>query len=429
MINVRIEIDGEVTMEYGLIGEHLSHSFSKMIHEKITPCNYDLKELAPQEVGPFLRAKEFKGINVTIPYTQMVIPYLEEISSLAGRIGAVNTIVNRKGKLCGYNTDYYGMKALIDRLGIDPAGKKILILGAGGCSRTARTVVTELGAAEVYIVSPAGENGQEKAVSFEEACDMHADAEIIINTTPCGMYPDIDDCPIDISGFHRLCGVIDVVSNPLRTVLVLEAQKRGIPAEGGLYMLAVQAVRAAEIFTGTKIGSEKTQQIFVDFLNSRRNIVLTGMSLAGKTTLGTLLSERLGRPLEDTDQMIIRREQRTITEIFAVDGEEYFRDRETEMARILAPQNGLVIATGGGLILRPENVDALKKNGCIIFLDRPFDQILPADDRPLANTREKVAALLKVRYPIYKSVCDESVTNDLTPEEGITRILNALQHA
>ena len=305
------------------------------------------------------------------------------------------------------------MKALIDRLGIDPAGKKILILGAGGCSRTARTVVTELGAAEVYIVSPAGENGQEKAVSFEEACDMHADAEIIINTTPCGMYPDIDDCPIDISGFHRLCGVIDVISNPIRTVLVLEAQKRGIPAEGGLYMLAVQAVRAAEIFTGTKIGSEKTQQIFVDFLNSRRNIVLTGMSLAGKTTLGTLLSERLGRPLEDTDQMIIRREH----------------DRETEMARILAPRNGLVIATGGGLILRPENVDALKKNGCIIFLDRPFDQILPADDRPLANTREKVAALLKVRYPIYKSVCDESVTNDLTPEEGITRILNALQHA
>ena len=419
MINVRIEIDGEVTMEYGLIGEHLSHSFSKMIHEKITPCNYDLKELAPQEVGPFLRAKEFKGINVTIPYTQTVIPYLEEISSLARRIGAVNTIVNKNGKLCGYNTDYYGMKALIDRLGIDPAGKKILILGAGGCSRTARTVVTELGAAEVYIVSPAGENGQEKAVSFKEACDMHADAEIIINTTPCGMYPDIDDCPIDISGFHRLCGVIDVISNPIRTVLVLEAQKRGIPAEGGLYMLAVQAVRAAEIFTGTKIGSEKTQQIFVDFLNSRRNIVLTGMSLAGKTTLGTLLSERLGRPLEDTDQMIIRREQRTITEIFAVDGEEYFRDRETE----------LVIATGGGLILRPENVDALKKNGCIIFLDRPFDQILPADDRPLANTREKVAALLKVRYPIYKSVCDESVTNDLTPEEGITRILNALQHA
>lgn len=194
-------------------------------------------------------------------------------------------------------------------------------------------------------------------------------------------------------------------------------------------MLVIQAVYAAEYFADMKIDSAKSNEVFTQILNSKRNIVLTGMSLAGKTTLGTILSDKLDRTLEDTDQMIIRKEQRTITDIFAKDGEGYFRDLETEMCRELASQTGLVIATGGGAILRKENVDALKKNGCIIFLDRPFDQILPADDRPLANTKEKVAALLKKRYPIYKSTCDESISNDLTPEKGIEKILSALQIA
>ena len=411
-------------MEYGLIGEHLSHSFSKNIHEKLAPYTYELHELRPDELDSFMRSKEFKGINVTIPYKQAVIPYLDEISGQARSIGAVNTIVNRNGKLCGFNTDYFGMKSMIKRPGIEPAGKKVLILGTGGTSKTAYAVVTDMGASEVLKVSRTGKEGWP---TYEEAYEKHADAEIIINTTPCGMYPDIDDCPVDLSRFQNLCGVIDAIYNPLRTVLILEAQKRGIPAEGGLYMLVVQAVYAAELFADRKITGEKCNQVFTEILNAKRNIVLSGMSLAGKTTLGTLLSERLGRKLEDTDQMIIRREQRSITEIFATDGEQYFRDRETEMTRILAPQTGLVIATGGGAVLRPENVDALKKNGCIIFLDRPFDQILPADDRPLANTKEKVAALLKKRYPIYKAVCDDSITNDLTPEEGIARILAALQ--
>ena len=411
-------------MEYGLIGEHLSHSFSKNIHEKLAPYTYELHELRPDELDSFMRSKEFKGINVTIPYKQAVIPYLDEISGQARSIGAVNTIVNRNGKLCGFNTDYFGMKSMIERPGIEPAGKKVLILGTGGTSKTAYAVVTDMGASEVLKVSRTAKEGWP---TYEEAYEKHADAEIIINTTPCGMYPDIDDCPVDLSRFQNLCGVIDAIYNPLRTVLILEAQKRGIPAEGGLYMLVVQAVYAAELFADRKITGEKCNQVFTEILNAKRNIVLSGMSLAGKTTLGTLLSERLGRKLEDTDQMIIRREQRSITEIFATDGEQYFRDRETEMTRILAPQTGLVIATGGGAVLRPENVDALKKNGCIIFLDRPFDQILPADDRPLANTKEKVAALLKKRYPIYKAVCDDSITNDLTPEEGIARILAALQ--
>jgi shikimate dehydrogenase len=412
-------------MEYGLIGEHLPHSFSKIIHEKLAPYSYELHELRPDEVDSFMRGKEFKGINVTIPYKQTVIPYLDEISDQARSIGAVNTVVNRNGRLCGYNTDYFGMKSLIERLGIDPAGKKVLILGTGGTSKTAFAVATDMGASEVYKVSRTGKEG---VPTYEEAYERHTDAQIIINTTPCGMYPAIDDCPLDLSRFPDLCGVIDAIYNPLRTVLILEAQKRGITAEGGLYMLVVQAVYAAELFADRKIESEKTDQVFKEILNSKRNIVLSGMSLAGKTTLGTLLAKKLDRVLEDTDQMIIRKEQRPITEIFATDGEKYFRDLETEMARTLAPQTGLVIATGGGAILRQENVDALKKNGCIIFLDRPFNQILPADDRPLANTKEKVAALLEKRYPIYKATCDESITNDLTPEEGIAKILAALQN-
>ena len=412
-------------MEYGLIGEHLPHSFSKIIHEKLAPYSYELHELRPDEVDSFMRGKEFKGINVTIPYKQTVIPYLDEISDQARSIGAVNTVVNRNGRLCGYNTDYFGMKSLIERLGIDPAGKKVLILGTGGTSKTAFAVATDMGASEVYKVSRTGKEG---VPTYEEAYERHTDAQIIINTTPCGMYPAIDDCPLDLSRFPDLCGVIDAIYNPLRTVLILEAQKRGIPAEGGLYMLVVQAVYAAELFADRKIESEKTDQVFKEILNSKRNIVLSGMSLAGKTTLGTLLAKKLDRVLEDTEQMIIRKEQRPITEIFATDGEKYFRDLETEMARTLAPQTGLVIATGGGAILRQENVDALKKNGCIIFLDRPFNQILPADDRPLANTKEKVAALLEKRYPIYKATCDESITNDLTPEEGIAKILAALQN-
>jgi shikimate dehydrogenase len=412
--------------KYGCIGKRLTHSFSKEIHARLADYAYELIELTEQEIQPFLERKDFEAINVTIPYKQTVIPYLDEVSEQAAKIGAVNTVVNRAGQLYGYNTDYFGMRDLLIRNGTDPAGRKVLILGTGATSKTAYAVVSDLGAAEIRKVSRTGKEG---ALTYEEACTEHTDADIIINTTPCGMYPDIDDSPINLDCFPGLCGLVDAIYNPLRTPLVLQAQKRGIPAEGGLYMLVVQAVYAAELFTGRKIDPAAAEQIYKDILNSKRNIVLTGMSLAGKTTLGTLLSQRLGRRLEDTDDLIIEREQRPITEIFAVDGEPYFRDVETAMVRELAPQNGIIISTGGGVILREENVDALKKNGYIIFLDRPLDQILPADDRPLANTKEKVVALMKKRYPIYRSTCDDFIPNDISPEDGAEKILAALQRA
>ena len=417
-------------MEYGMIGEHLSDSFSKYIHERIVSYyyksavyKYEMQELQAEQVKEYLHASRFKGINVAAPYQQTVIPCLDEISDQARETGAVDTIINRGGKLCGYNTAYSAMIDLLQYSGTDPAGKKILILGTGSSSKAACAAASDMGASEILRVSRTGREG---ALTYEDAYKGCTDADIIINTTPCGMSPDLDASPIKLESFTKLCGLVDLIDDPLRTSLVLEAQKRGIPAQGGLYMRVMKEIHTFELFTGSDISHEESRRIYQEILNSRRNIVLTGMSLAGKTTLGTLVSGKLGRRLEDTDLMIIDREKREITDIFATDGEPYFRDLESAMCRELAAEKGIVIATGGGAILREENVDALKKNGFIIFLDRPLDQLMPASDRPLADTKEKVAALLEKRYPIYRSTCDGSISNDKKPEDGAEKILSLL---
>lgn len=410
-------------MEYGLIGEGLSHSFPEMIYQKTGLVSYEVQDLSPEQADAFIRTRDFRGINVTGPCRRTVLPLLDEISGQARRLGAVDTIVNKEGKLTGYNTEYFGLKNLIIKNGLDLKGRKVLILGTGETGRTAHAVVTDLDCAQVY---KAGRSGEEGAVACEEIHEKCADAEIVINTTASGMYPRLDDCPLDLDRLPSVRGVIDVICNPLRTALVLEAQKRGIPAAGGLYMLTARVVRSAELFTGSGIAPGSIDRIYNEVLNSRRNIVLTGMSLAGKTTVGTLLSKTLGRELADTDDMIVETEKRPITDIFAVDGEGYFRDVETEMTRRLSPKTGMIIATGGGVILRQQNIDALKKNGVIIFLDRPLEQILPADDRPLANTRDKVVALHRKRYPTYCSTCDYRVPNGISPEDVMARIFKVL---
>lgn len=417
-------------MEYGLIGEHLSDSFSKYIHERIVSYyykspvyKYEMAELQAEQVKEYLHASPFKGISVAAPFQQTLIPFLDEISDQALETGAVDTIINRGGKLCGYNTAYSAMIDLLQYSGADPAGKKVLILGTGNSSKAACAAAADMGAREILRVSRTGREG---ALTYEDAYQGCTDADIIINATPCGMSPDLDDSPIKLEPFTKLCGLVDLIDDPLRTSLVLEAQKRGIPAQGGLYMRVMKEIHTFELFTGSEISQEESRRIYGEILNSRRNIVLTGMSLAGKTTLGTMVSEKLGRRLEDTDLMIIDREKREITDIFATDGEPYFRDLESAMCCELAAEKGIVIATGGGAILREENVDALKKNGFIIFLDRPLDQLMPASDRPLADTKEKVAALLEKRYPIYRSTCDGSIFNDKTPEDGADKILSLL---
>ena len=408
-------------MNYGLIGEKLPHSFSKEIHEKIADYQYSLKELKSSEVENFILSKNFKAINVTIPYKQTVIPFLDEIAPEAQAIGAVNTIVNRDGVLYGYNTDFGGMRALIERTEVELKYKKALILGTGGTSRTARAVCERLGAKEILRVS---RSGREDSITYEEAYARHTDADVIINTTPCGMYPNIADCPIDLDRFSKLSGVIDAVYNPLSTTLVLKAKERGLNAAGGLYMLVAQAVLAAEHFMDKELDVVKlTNQIYEEIYFSKRNIVLSGMPGSGKSTVGKLTADQTGREFIDTDALIVDRTGE-ITAIFAEHGEQYFRDLETEVIRELAPLNGKVISLGGGAILRDENIDALRHNGEIFFIDRSPEYLIPTDDRPLADEKEKIERLYHERIDRYMATADYIIDGDCDPEDVADSIIN-----
>ena len=397
---------------YGCIGKKLTHSFSKEIHALLADYEYRLMEMAEDEVPPFLARREFEAINVTIPYKQTVIPYLDAVSDVARRIGAVNTIVNRGGKLYGYNTDYYGMKALIERVGTGLHGKKVLILGTGGTAKTAAVVAADMGAAEVLTVSRSKALG---SITYEEAVTLHRDGEIIINTTPVGMYPDCPSRPVDIASFHRPEGVIDAVYNPLRTSLVLDARGRGIPAEGGLYMLVMQAVVAVEHFLDTEIPRNTADRVFSSILLAKENVVLTGMPGSGKSTVGKLLA-REGYELIDTDEEIVRRCGCSIKELIAAKGEPYFRDLETEVIRDVSAKGGRIIATGGGAILREENVRALKQNGRLFFLDAALSRLRATEDRPLSDTADKLTGLYRERIDIYRKTADVTVPDMETPE-------------
>lgn len=393
-------------MQYGLIGEHLGHSYSVPIHRLITGEDYELREIAPADLETFMTRKEFRAINVTIPYKQDVIPYLDEISDTAREIGAVNTIVNRDGRLYGTNTDAAGLQALIARVCPDIRGRKTLVLGTGGTSKTAVYTAKAMGAEPVIRVS---RSAREDAVTYEEALQDHRDAEILINTTPCGMFPEAEDMPVDIAGFPALRGVVDVIYNPLRTKLVLAALRRGIPAEGGLYMLTAQAVRAAEEFRGIRYEEELTEKIYRRMARDKENIVLTGMPGSGKSAVSSILGARTGRDVIDTDRMIVEKAGMEITEIFRRYGEKHFRDLESEVICEAAARAGVIISTGGGAILREENVDALRRNGRLIWLDRKPDDLVPTDDRPLADSREKMTALYAAREPIYRATADERI--------------------
>ena len=400
-------------MEYGLIGEHLPHSFSKEIHEQLADYTYELHELTPGELDGFMREKAFKAINVTIPYKRDVIPYLDEISPSAREIGAVNTIVNRNGKLSGYNTDMLGMEALIRRIGLDLRGKTVLILGTGGTSHTAQFVAKHLGAEQIVTVSRSGRDG---SVTYEDAPTLYPETAVILNTTPAGMLPKVDAQAIDLSLFPALEGVMDVVYNPLRTQLVQQARSLGLPAEGGLYMLVGQAVAAVEIFLDRKLDPGALDRVFASVLESKESIVLTGMPGSGKTTVGKLLAAQLGRRFYDSDDEITSRTGRTPNEIIREDGEAAFRDVERDVIAALALEPGCVIATGGGAILRGENIRHLRANGRTFFLDRPLDDILPTDDRPLSSDRAALEKRYAERYPVYTATADAVIPVKDTPE-------------
>ena len=405
---------------YGCIGEHLPHSFSREIHGEIGSYAYDLKELTPEELPGFMTARGFRGINVTIPYKQAVIPFLDEIDETARAIGAVNTVINRDGKLYGYNTDLYGLTRLIRRIGLDLSGKKVLVLGTGGTSRTASYAAEKLGARVVYRVSRTSREG---SLSYEDVLLNHTDAEIILNTTPCGMFPNPAEQPLSLEPFTRLEGVADAIYNPLRSRLVLDARSRGIPAEGGLYMLVAQAVRASELFLDTSYPEDLTDRIYNAILRRKENLVLIGMPGSGKSAVGKILTETTGKPLADTDLLIVEKAGKPISEIFREDGEPAFRDLESEIIRELSLQGGQVISTGGGAVLRPENVTLLRQNGRLFWLDRDPDSLIPTDDRPLADTSEKMKRLYQEREPVYRASADVIIPVFGTPEDTAQSIM------
>ncbi len=408
-------------MKYGLIGEKLSHSFSKPIHESIADYTYEIKEIPRDDLDLFMKEKDFCGINVTIPYKESVTPYLDFIDESARKIGAVNTVVNRDGKLYGYNTDFRGMKMLIEKQGLSYEGKKVVILGSGGTAKTARTVAESLGAKEIITVSRRGK------VNYENLLSLHGDCDYIINTTPCGMYPDTDESAVDVSLFKNLKGVTDAVYNPLKTQLCLDCERQGIECECGLYMLVAQAVIASGLFIGKELDVKKvTDEAYERILSEKRNIVLIGMPGSGKTTVGKALAEKLGKSFIDTD-VIITQEYGCISDIFTEKGEDFFRDIESVAVKKVALQNGLVIATGGGAVLRQENVEYLKHNGVLFFLDRPVADIIPTEDRPLSRDSEALRNRYEERYDIYLSSCDEKIDIDGNVNNAVSKITEKLK--
>ncbi len=408
-------------MKYGLIGEKLGHSFSKPIHEKIAGYKYEIKELKRDELDSFMLEKSFSGINVTIPYKSEVIPYLDYIDPVAEKIGAVNTVVNKNGRLYGYNTDFGGLKMLIQKSGFSFKERKVVILGTGGTSKTARAVAEALSAAEIVIVGRKGD------VNYENIHSLHGDADYIINTTPVGMYPDCDSAAVDVKRFSKLKGIVDVVYNPLKTLLCLEGEEMGIKSVNGLYMLVCQAVLACEYFTDKKLDTKAiADEIFSEIVREKQSIVLIGMPGSGKSTIGKHLAKVLGKEFIDTDDMIVS-EHGAISDIFAEKGEAYFREVEAEQVRKAAMLNGTVIATGGGAVLKRENVTALKQNGIIFFLNRPIEDIVPTDDRPLSNNFETLKKRFEERYDIYVSSAEEEIFVDGIIENSVKKIMEKLK--
>ncbi len=393
-------------MIYGCIAEKLGHSFSKDIHSRLFDYSYELCEVPKDKLDEFMQKKDFKAINVTIPYKEKVIPHLDFISDIAKKIGAVNTIVNHNGYLSGYNTDFWGMSALINRNGIELKNKKVLILGSGGTSKTALAVAESMKCASVYRVS---RDAKEDCISYEDAKKKHNNAEIIINTTPVGMYPKIGFTPIDLNDYPNVTAIVDAVYNPLRSKLVYDARKKGIKATGGLYMLVAQAAVAAEKFINTKVPVSKIDRVYRELVFLKQNVVLIGMPGSGKSTIGKLLAREMGATFIDTDEEIVKRENKTIPEIFAEIGESGFRRIESEVIFNLSTVQNAVIATGGGAVLNPLNIEMLSENGRVYFIDRDIENIAATSDRPLSSNRADLDKRYSERYPLYCSRCDRHI--------------------
>lgn len=402
-------------MEYGLIGAKLGHSYSVPIHAQLGTYDYRLYERSEQAFVDLLKTRSFRGLNVTIPYKKLAFDLCDVLSDAALEVGSVNTLIVRPdGTLYGHNTDIGGFIAMTRHAGIDISGKKCVILGSGGTSLTARAACKRLNAREIVVVSRTG------PVDYDGLYREHTDAEIIINTTPVGMFPANGQRPVDISAFDRLSGVIDVIYNPDKTALILDAEARGIPAAGGLYMLVAQAREAAELFTGRDIPETETARIYGNIRSGMLNLVLIGMPGSGKTSIGKSLALRLDREFIDCDAEIVRRAGKSIPEIFAQDGEKAFRDLEAEVIADVCKKSRVVISTGGGAVLRPENVRAMRQNGKVIMISRDLSALSTAG-RPLSSSRQALDDMWEIRRPIYLAAADIVIENNSTQKDAVNR--------
>ena len=405
-------------MKCGLLGRKLVHSYSPQIHQYLGSYPYDLFEKEPEEIAMFLRDGDFTGINVTIPYKKDVIPFLDELSPKAVKMGSVNTIIRRPdGTLFGHNTDYFGFHSMVLRSGITVPGKKVLVLGTGGTSNTAVKVLEDLGAT-VITVSRSGKNNYQNL-------HQHKDAVVIVNTTPVGMYPNTGASPVDLTAFPKLEGVLDVIYNPARTQLLLDAEKLGLPHENGLWMLVAQAKEAAEYFSGKSLPDSLIEDVYRKMSAKMQNIVLIGMPGCGKSTIASLLAEKLGRISADADQKIEEMAGKTIPEIFAEDGEAVFREWETKVLSDLGKQSQLIIATGGGCVTKGRNYPLLHQNGSIFWITRDLDQ-LATDGRPL-SLDQKMTDMYAIRKPLYQEFADHIIDNNGTCQDTVRKILTILE--
>lgn len=400
-------------LKCGLIGEKLGHSYSPAIHASLADYEYKLYELSRQELPGFVKNGTWDGMNVTIPYKKTVLPMCDELSDRARRIGSVNTLVRRPdGSIYGENTDAYGFEALVRHSGIAVAGKKALVLGNGGAAASICVVLQELGAA-VTVISRGGEDNYFNLY-------RHEDAGIIVNTTPLGMYPNNGAAAVDLRAFPKCSGVLDVIFNPARTALLLQAESLGIPCAGGLYMLVAQAKRSSELFCGAEYDEGVIDSINARLQSEMQNTVIIGMPGSGKSTVAAALGEELGRKVYEADEIIAQRAGMSIPDIFAKEGEEGFRRRETEVLSDLGKLSGAVISTGGGCVTRQENYPLLHQNGTIICLERDLDK-LPKDGRPISQSSD-LKELYQRRLPMYRAFADAMVDNNGSLEDTVRKI-------
>ena len=405
-------------MKYGLLGKKLSHSYSPMIHSYLGNYAYSLFERESDELESFFNNQNIRGVNITIPYKQTVISYCHELSDTARSIGAVNTIVRSDDcSLIGHNTDYYGFSYMLSRSGLCVAGKKVLVLGTGGASRTVQHVLKNVGARTV-VISRTGKNNYENL-------SIHSDASVLINCTPVGMSPNCPSSLLSLSRFDQLEGVLDLIYNPSKTALLMEAENRGIIAENGLWMLVAQAKESAEWFLGHTLPNSLIDEIYSNLRFLTENIILIGMPGCGKSAIAKLLAERLGRPVLDSDQEIVSLAGKTIPEIFSEDGESYFRSKETLVLKSLGKESGTIIATGGGCVIRPENYPFLHQNGKIFYIQRDIS-LLETDGRPL-SMKADLEEMFHIRHPLYQQFSDYTVDNNQSIDTAVNSILNILQ--